>query len=215
MFGDDLIIKKYPYLGYSPNLLEYFSIIGFEESYIEELKYKNQLLDNDKIIPPTILFSVISNREYGIIDNDLIIKLIFPENPKILNKNPPSAQNVIYSFCFDSYNGDSKLFYICYAYIFYETYDKFFIPKAFCIISQFPYFTSFKYLCKNFKKLCLKQQEIPQELLIYNLVNFVPSPISFNIHLDLFNSKANPIDIFQVDILIWILISLIYLIFCL
>ena len=34
MFGDDLIIKKYPYLGYSPNLLEYFSIIGFEESYI-------------------------------------------------------------------------------------------------------------------------------------------------------------------------------------
>ena len=199
MFGDDLIIKKYPYLGYSPNLLEYFSIIGFEESYIEELKYKNQLLDNDKIIPPTILFSVISNREYGIIDNDLIIKLIFPENPKILNKNPPSAQNVIYSFCFDSYNGDSKLFYICYAYIFYETYDKFFIPKAFCIISQFPYFTSFKYLCKNFKKLCLKQQEIPQELLIYNLVNFVPSPISFNIHLDLFNSKANPIDIFQLS----------------
>ena len=199
MFGDDLIIKKYPYLGYSPNLLEYFSIIGYEESYIEELKFKNQLLDNDKIIPPTILFSVISNREYGIIDNDLIIKLIFPENPKILSKNPPNIQNIIYSFCFDSYNGDSKLFYICFAYIFYESYDKYFIPKAFCIVSQFPYFTSFKYLCKNFKNLFIKQQEIPQELLIYNLVNFVPSPISFNIHLDLFNSKANPIDIFQLS----------------
>lgn len=34
------VIKKYPYLGTSPNLIEYFIIAGYENSYI-----------NDEIIP--------------------------------------------------------------------------------------------------------------------------------------------------------------------
>ena len=34
MFGKDLLIKKYPYLAYSPNLIEYFSIIGYHENFV-------------------------------------------------------------------------------------------------------------------------------------------------------------------------------------
>ena len=37
MFGEKLLIKKYPYLGYSENLIEYFSVIGYTETFIPEL----------------------------------------------------------------------------------------------------------------------------------------------------------------------------------
>ena len=31
----ELNVKKFPYLGYSPNLIEYFLIIGYETSFIQ------------------------------------------------------------------------------------------------------------------------------------------------------------------------------------
>ena len=37
MFGEKLIIKKYPYLGYSENLIEYFGLIGYSEDFIPEI----------------------------------------------------------------------------------------------------------------------------------------------------------------------------------
>jgi hypothetical protein len=33
----DNLIEKYPYLGYSPNLIEYFGIIGYQEEFIPQL----------------------------------------------------------------------------------------------------------------------------------------------------------------------------------
>ena len=37
MFGDKVLIKKFPYLGYSENLIEYFGILGYPEDSIPEL----------------------------------------------------------------------------------------------------------------------------------------------------------------------------------
>ena len=37
MFGKDLYIKKYPYMGFSPNIMEYFSIIGYQENFVPTL----------------------------------------------------------------------------------------------------------------------------------------------------------------------------------
>lgn len=128
MFGEKLIIKKYPYLGYSENLIEYFGIIGYSEDFIPELislqksrqiKYSNSnnvpqpLTKNNIKYPPTVLSSLTSKNDYGIVDNELIITQLYPENPNLIlkeaNQLEPEKSNVIYSFCFDSNDGKNKL----------------------------------------------------------------------------------------------------------
>ena len=202
MFGKDLYIKKYPYMGFSPNIMEYFSIIGYQENFVPTLieyfkKKKNPF-------SPTTLSCITSNIDYRIIDNELIISQLYPDNPSIItiNKNDinaeiPSTSNVIYSFCFDTPDGKSKLFYTCFGYKFYEKYlhktnsgyEEYYIPKAFCIVSQYSFFTLFDYICKNIHSLMTQKSSnmIPIELIIYNVVNFIPSPMSYNLHLDIFS----------------------------
>ena len=34
MFGKDLLIEKYPFISSSPNIIEYFEIIGYQESMV-------------------------------------------------------------------------------------------------------------------------------------------------------------------------------------
>ena len=94
------LISKYPYLGYSPNIIEYFGIIGYQEEFLPEI-IKDTPKENN-IYPPTILNSVISNIDYGTTDNNLMLTQIYPDNPPIFKYNnyegipPPSS--VIYSF---------------------------------------------------------------------------------------------------------------------
>ena len=193
------LIKKYPFLGFSTNLIEYFAVVGYEESILKEFiipQYPKHLP-----ITPTVLSSITSKNDYGIVDNDLIIKQIYPDNPPLIPiANPlPSPSNLIYSFCFDTYNGQSKQFYVCYAYRFYETFKgyQFHTPKAFCIISQYPFFTTFKKISENLYKIAMNAdlanftETPPIEFIIYNIVNYVPSPINFNINLDIFDHDNN------------------------
>ena len=207
MFGEKLIIKKYPYLGYSPNLIEYFGIIGYSETFIPELisSIKNQNSNSNpqsqlKIIspyPPTVLSSITSKNDYGIVDNELIINQLYPDNPKILmveqNQSEPEKSNVIYSFCFDSLDGQTKLFYTCFGFKFYEIFkddeDKYYIPKAFCVISQYPFFNAFFNICNNlYDILNQKKNIVPFEILLYNIINYVPSPINTKLELYLFTT---------------------------
>ena len=219
MFGEKLIIKKYPYLGYSENLIEYFGIIGYSEDFIPELislqksrqiKYSNSnnvpqpLTKNNIKYPPTVLSSLTSKNDYGIVDNELIITQLYPENPKIYiyepNQQEPEKSNVIYSFCFDSTDGQEKIFYTCFGYKFYELYknnnseDKYYIPKAFCIISQYPFFNAFYNICNNiYDTLINKKNVVPIEILLYNIINYIPSPINNKLELYLFtNDKEDP-----------------------
>ena len=203
MFGKELLIKKYPYLAYSPNLMEYFAIIGYPENFVP------QILDSHKkkknFYSPKILNSITSSSDYGIVDNNLIIRQIYPENPLpiLINKNdleqePPSNSNVIYSLCFDSQDGKEKLFHVCFAYKFYEKYkyyitensfEEYYIPKSFCIISQYYYFTFFEYLCRNIHAIISQPiiNTLPIEITIYNIINFIPSPMNYGLNLDLFS----------------------------
>ena len=201
MFGEKLLIKKIPYLGYSDNLMEYFSIIGYSETFIPEListyKQNHNNANNNNINPfaPTVLSSITSKTDYGIVDNELIITQLYPENPKIYltsetNQSEPEKVNVIYSFCFDSNDGKKKLFYTCFGYKFYELYKDinndvdYYIPKAFCIISQYPFFNAFFLICNNLYNLIItNSNKIPIEILIYNIVNYIPSPINSNLEL--------------------------------
>lgn len=209
MFGEKLIIKKYPYLGYSPNLIEYFGIIGYSETFIPELisSIKNlnsnpnsnnqSQLKNISPYPPTVLSSITSNNDYGIVDNELIITQLYPDNPKIFiveqNQPEPEKSNAIYSFCFDSLDGQTKLFYTCFGFKFYEIFkdeeDKYYIPKAFCIISQYPFFNAFFNICNNlYDILNEKKNVVPFEILLYNIINYIPSPINTKLELYLFTT---------------------------
>ena len=206
MFSKDFLIKKCPYLAYSPNLMESFSIIGYNENFVPQIldSYKNK----KNRYTPTILSSIISDSDFGTADNKLTIGQIYPDNPLpiLINKNdnndePPPTSNVIYSFCFDSTDGKKKIFYICYGFKFYEkykflnqnNYEEYYIPKAFCIISQYYYFTLFEYICKNILTLMTQRENssLPVELTVYNIVNFIPSPMNYRLHLDLFSYSLN------------------------
>ena len=209
MFGKDLLIKKYPYMGFSQNIMEYFAIIGYQENFLSILIDSFKTKKNQYY--PTVLFSITSNMDFGIVDNELMINQIYPDFPTILqiNKNDkndaqqelPNTSNVIYSFCFDSPDGKSKLFYTCFGFKFYEKYqhksenniEEFLLPKAFCIVSQYNFFTFFEYVCKNIYILMTRKEEnpLPVELIIYNIINFVPSPINYNMNLDLFSFFMN------------------------
>ena len=202
MFGKDLLIKKYPYLAYSTNLMEYFAIIGYQENMVP--KIVDSVKKDNNIYSPKILSSINSSSDYGMVDNSLIIRQIYPENPLpiLINKNeqqePPAKSNVIYSLCFDSQDGKEKLFHVCFGYKFYEKYKyylaenvfkEYYIPKSFCIISQYYYFTFFEYLCKKIHFLISQPitNSFPIEIIIYNIINFIPSPMNYRLHLDLFS----------------------------
>ena len=202
----ELLIKKNPYMALSPNLMEYFAIIGYKESFVPKILNSSKKKKNE--YTPMILSSIIPKSDYGLVDNKLIISQVYPENPlAILNdkKNPlfepPSTTNMIYSFCFDSQDGKEKIFYVCFAYKFYEKYifssdkninEEYYIPKAFCIISQYYYFSTFKYICQNVLDLINDKYNImPLEIVVYNIVNFTPSPIHCSLELDLFGYAHN------------------------
>ena len=203
MLGEDFEIKKYPYMSFSPNLMEYFCIIGYQDNFIPELIESLKKYKNKNIYSPTILSSINSNIDYyGMIDNELIISQVYPDNPLIIpiNKNDPnietpSRSNVIYSFCIDNIDGKSKVIYTCFAYKFCEKYKMkntmidYYIPKAFCIISQYPFFCVFENICKNIHFLMTRDNNynVPIELIVYNIVNFTPSPKNYCLQLDIFS----------------------------
>ena len=205
------IIAKYPYLGYSPNLIQYFGIIGYQEEFIntiiKEINKTPGVSNNP--FRPTIINSVISNIDNGTTDNDLMLSQIYPDNPNIikanLNDQIPPPSSVIYSFCFDSQDGKKKIFYSCYAYRFYEIFkssntnnnEVYYIPKAFSIMSQYSFFNTFHYICENLLTIInLKlDKQLPIEIIIYCIINYLPTPMNYNISINVFDSllKIDPI----------------------
>ena len=204
------LIEKYPYLGYSPNLIEYFGIVGYQEEFVPTIiKEMSKTGSAIAINPftPTILNSVISSIDYGITDNDLMLKQIYPNNPILIKANPneydeqlPPPSSIIYSFCFDSTDGKKKLFYTCYGYKFYEKYKNptkmneiYYVPKAFTIISQYAFYNTFHYICENLWNYIYSdvQKTLPLEIVIYSLLNYLPAPMNYNINLSIFDSLLN------------------------
>ena len=204
MFGKDLLIKKYPYISSSQNIIEYFDIIGYQETMVPQILDSYRKRGNP--MPPAILSTIVSKSDYLKIDNNFRISLIYTENPYplLINKNDiyqesPPTSNVIYNFCYSSVNGKENIIYSVFAFKFYEKYrynitskhfEDYYIPKAFCIISQYAFFTLFDYICKNLYIIMTKKlfESLPFELIIYNIVNFIPSPINYGIHLNLFSN---------------------------
>ena len=183
---DSIKISKMPYLAVSKNLMEFFIVIGYDETTLSQTEL---LLDNQKNIPLTILSTVISDLAFKQFEPYSIIKRVYPEKPKILaEKSKIQNSDVIFSSCIDSLKGNKKITTSGYALRFYEKYTDsnkvmYYVPKAFLIYSQYPYFNTYYQICKKLYEYINSdiKDKIPIEILIYCLINYIPSPFNTNI----------------------------------
>ena len=194
----DLKIKIKKYLK-SIHLIDYFLIIGYEEIYIQKKIVKNvqnkDISNNNKYQCeeyPVVLSSINSDFREEIIDDEDIIKYIFPEPPNIIfNKGDNlgidiKEKNIIFSKVDNNSNN------IGYAFTFYEYLNmpnrtKIYIPKTFVIISQYPYFITFNHICKEIYNLFHSNNiQIPIEIQLYNIINYIPIPIGKRLDTTLF-----------------------------
>lgn len=129
----------------------------------------------------------IKNRKI-ILEQD-VIRHLFPEPPSIYDVNiidrteKTKDYNVTFSIFDEGYYMPGVTVYV-YGYVFYEQVDKFYLPKCFCIISEYPLYSYFRLLTRKiyseFEKV---NKNIPIEFFIINIINFFPP------------SKTNPISI--------------------
>ena len=122
-------------------------------------------------------FSVYEKNENFNTDNYLkSYSVIFSSNPQTENNSKKSI------------NG--------FAYIFYKKLKRkkftqkkvytFYIPTIFTIVSEYPFFNSFYKLCKQIKSLfSLSNNDIPIELMLYNIIKFTESPINGEVILSI------------------------------
>lgn len=194
---NDLEITKYPYLGYSPNLIEYFLIIGYEKSFIYNDILPNYNNDPKATYEPTTLNTISVASDVDMLENDMIVKLIFPKFPSIWSTNnltlDTATSSTIFFLNADTFGESSKIPFHGCALLFNEYFiinsNKIFVPKAFCIISQYPYFSLFNSINKEILNMFRTKTEIPIEILIYNMLNYIPSPINFSLNLQVFPIK--------------------------
>lgn len=183
-------ILQYPFMGSSRHLIENFSIIGYEDSLIEDM-IRNKTKHRPSIIS-TITSAHVNTERWS---NSIVINQIYPNMPQVYIDKPKSSSSIIFSFCFDNLSGNSKYIYCYYCYLFYEKYqDKYYVPKVFCIISQYPFFSTFKIICEEIHSLFVNPTEIPIEYILYCIINFSPSPVSDSFEYEFFPGK-NPIQI--------------------
>ena len=181
--------KLSPYLGRSKHLIDIFLVLGYEEKSLLELS--PFILEREKELEITIISNIISDSSLSI-NNILLIKDIYPEKPNIKLVKTEIQNNItssINSSCYNNTNGEKKIFYSTYALKFYEKFNdsknEYYIPKAFVIISEYPYFTTFHKICMYLYKIAIEnnQSSFPIELFLFSLLNFTPSPLKNNISL--------------------------------
>ena len=214
--NSELQIEKYPYAK-SPLLLDEFYIMGYTdilcnkkiiEPTISDIKSKLISDDYYKLKElrmchlPTVLSTIVSETNIKRIPLNKLISYAFPIPPKFyfyIEKKEqkiiePNTSNII----FNNINNET----ICngYVYCFYEKkifkinkdlIIHFFCPKFFVVISQYNFFFTFYKICKYIHEQFLSEKnEIPLEIQIYNLVNFLPCPLNNEIDLSIYGGSG-------------------------
>ena len=189
MATDDIKIKLSPYLGCSKKLIEFFAIIGYQEEAIKRNIQNISEIHNK--LDLTFLSIVISDISFEFVDS-VLIKQIYPTKPAIItSEENAKLDNIIFFQCTDAQSADKKFFYSCYALRFYEKIrtrnnEVYFVPKAFLIYSQYPYFSTFSRICEKVLYSTDERyadKEFPIEIFLHCLVNYFPSPINNNLVL--------------------------------
>ena len=210
----------YPYSFGSTNLIDFFLICGYEYSYIYNKllndvleEFENEANQNNKnlfiYIPkfkPSILNSICSfDYQKDMISENNIIDYTFLNVPKIyyndknkidINKNIKNKNIIFFN---SSFGSETKNIYNAFAYKFYESFSikniKVFIPKAFIFISEYPFFKLFKNISEEILIQYKNEKlEIPIEIQLFNILNFLPNSLKNTINFNLFqelNLKDN------------------------
>ena len=151
---------------------------------------------------PTILNSITSDFTGPILNGNQIIENVFPIPPMIIvdddeikdkdkdkdKDKSTSIEKKNYFVIFS--NIQNNVVNYGYGQIFYEKKIhekiKIYIPKAFVIISQYPFYNIFNKLCDEIKELFINPHlQIPIEIQIYNIINFVPASIDTGMKMTL------------------------------
>ena len=146
--------------------------------------------------------SSLINSDKNKIDDDVIFntcsnnKLFESETKETYNEEYiPSSYNVVFSSN-PQFEGNTKKSINGFAHIFYKKFNEkvcqmginygFYVPVVFCIISEFPYYNSFYQLARQIMLLFKdKIIEVPIEIQIQNIVNYVLSPINDDVILNI------------------------------
>ena len=212
---EDIAFGLSPYLFHSKKLMEFFVIIGYkEENLIENCPY---LTENQENLELTVLSVCATNKAIDFININYIMNNIYPYKPNIIKIERPETKPTTSSVVF--WTNETSSFYSCYGLRFYEKFTdvfnmEYYVPKAFLIVSEYPYFTTFNKICYNLYKINIEEKEkerkslrmsskkitkkefyeeerIPLEILIHCFVNYIPSPLNNIIQLKLFNNEIN------------------------
>ena len=198
MFESFLIIG-YDDLYYQEKILKLVMKMDFNSIEVKDKKLKEEIQYYKVHCRnlPTILNSITSDFSGPILNGNKIIENVFPIPPDILveienkeNENKGISLEKKNNYVIFS-NIQNEVVNYGFGYIFYEkkiheSY-KIYLPKAFVIISQYPLFNIFNKLCEEIKELFISNQQlqIPIEIQIYNIINFVPASIDTGLKMTL------------------------------
>ena len=218
----DLMVDRYPFMGETPYLIDYFAIIGYDYECIKnniavKIKEKKTQNEIDKVLniyqyqeecKPSVLCGVpnMNSTGFDIVEN-VIIHQIFPQNPTIYY-NPEKMIEV--ELCPSNIIGfetnDTKNCQYTYSYIFYESFKEegifLYVPKVFLFVSHYPYFMVFQSIAMQIRSLFLSRIRIvPIEILLYNIVNFTPAPINRHLILNFLDMRSQ--EALLIDGIVW------------
>lgn len=197
------LIYKFLVLGYEKKIIEYAYL------YNKNPEQKNSVYDFLKACSlkyrPNPINEINIDFSKDLLDNDLISEIIFPDIPNIFYLDESKfdkmkevnshflskSYSVIFSINQEGsdtnkrYNGLGYVFYISLEYKTNEAITGYFyVPMAYVILSEYPYFYHFNKICKNvFRLMKTEQEDIPLEIFLYNTIKFLPSPINKSIIL--------------------------------
>ena len=218
----DLMVDRYPFMGETPYLIDYFAIIGYDYECIKnniavKIKEKKSQNEIDKVLnmyqyqeecKPSVLCGVpnMNSTGFDIVEN-VIIHQIFPQNP-IIYYNPEKKIEV--ELCPSNIIGLKAVEPIncqyTYSYIFYESFKEegifLYVPKVFLFVSHYPYFMVFQSIAMQIRSLFLSRIRIvPIEILLYNIVNFTPAPINRHLILNFLDMRSQ--EALLIDGIVW------------
>ena len=201
------LIDKFLVLGYEPKIIEHtFQCGNIEPKEVFKTRFSFYEFEDR----PAVVNEICNDYTKDLLDNDLILELVFPNLPQMyyvekqyMNmKKEPDEELLIstYSIIFSinpqdnsgskkSYNGLGYVFFVANEHRTMGEIDGYlYVPIAYVILSEFPYFYHFNEICKNvLLQVKRENEEIPIDIILYNTVKYTPSPINKNINLSFGN----------------------------
>ena len=220
------LIDKFLVFAYDQKTKEYTANYNLDKSIQD--KIETRFWTGNFQERPNVVNEICNDYHKDLLDNDLISELIFPNIPKMyyLSKSEASQKKEesddiltqTYQIIFSinpqdnegskkSYNGLGFTFYLNQDHKDPKTGEikgKIFFPVTYCILSEFPYFLKFTEICKNVKnQLAKENDDIPIDIILYNTVKYLPSPIKNGIKLNFgatYNNGINQMQLKQENI---------------